>query len=180
MNEIEKQMMLQLMNDVYSFMEGSAGKMNFENNTLWEEIVNLEQECGNYREVVVEIYFTDGKYIQLHNRSFESLINNRYCGDDIQLIPDENGQRFLSMGGLGTCTYEIYVPMVSVSYDYPEMGQTLTSFPISSVSRISHSTKKVKWCEKWRKLSPEDMKLYETIFRNSREKYLSEQAEKKK
>lgn len=48
MNEIEKQMMLQLMNDVYSFMEGSAGKMNFENNTLWEEIVNLDQECGNY------------------------------------------------------------------------------------------------------------------------------------
>ena len=106
MNEIEKQMMLQLMNDVYSFMKAAAGKMDFENNTLWEEIVNLDQECGNYREVVVEIYFTDGKYIQLHNRSFESLINNRYYGDDIQLIPDENGQRFLSLGGLGTCTYE--------------------------------------------------------------------------
>lgn len=180
MNETEKQMMLQLMKEFYSFMKSSAGKMNFENNTLWEEIVNLDQECGNYREVLVEIYFSDGRYIQLHNRSFESLINNRYCGDDIQLIPDENGQRFLSMGGLRTCTYEVYVPMVSVSYDDPEMGQTLTSFPISSVSRISHSTKKVKWCEKWRKLSPEAMKLYETIFRNSREKYLSEQAEKKK
>ena len=180
MNETEKQMMLQLMNEFYSFMKGSAGKMNFENNTIWEEIVNLDQECGNYREVFVEIYFSDGRYIQLHNRSFESLINNRYCGDDIQLIPDENGQRFLSMGGLRTCTYEIYVPMVSVSYDDPEMGQTLTSFPISSVSRISRSTKKVKWCEKWRKLSPEDMKLHETIFRNFREKYLSEQSEKKK
>ena len=53
------------MNEFYSFMKGSAGKMNFENNTLWEEIVNLDQECGNYREVVVEIYFTDRKYIQL-------------------------------------------------------------------------------------------------------------------
>lgn len=180
MNETEKQMMLQLMNEFYSFMKGSVGKMNFENNTLYEEIVNLDHGCSNYREVVVEIYFTDGKYIQLHNRSFESLINNKYCGDDIQLIPDENGQRFLSMRGLGTCTYEVYVPMVSVSYDDPEMGQTLTSFPISSVSRISHSLKKVKWCEKWRKLSPGDMKLHETIFRNFQEKYLSEQAEKKK
>ena len=88
MNETEKQMMLQLMKEFYSFMKSSAGKMNFENNTLWEEIVNLDQECGNYREVLVEIYFSDGRYIQLHNRSFESLINNSCGGDDVQFIPD--------------------------------------------------------------------------------------------
>lgn len=179
MNEIEKQMMLQKLKSVYWFMIDSSGKMDFENKTLWDQITDLDQENGDYRDVIVEIYFTDGKYIQLHNRSFKSLINNDYSGDDIRLTRI-NDERLLNLlNGMGVCNNDVYSPVVSVWYNDPETGITNTTFPISSVARISVCDKKVKWSEEWRKLSSEKVKLHETIFRNFRERYLSEHAEKK-
>lgn len=179
MNEIEKQMMLQKLKSVYCFMIDSSGKMDFENKTLWDQITDLDQESGDYREVIVEIYFTDGKYIQLHNRSFESVINNDYSGDDI-LLTQINDDRLLNLlNERGAYYNEVYSPVVSVWYNDPETEATRTTFPISSVARISVSDKKVKWSEKWRKLSPENVKVREATFRNFRENYLSEHAEKK-
>lgn len=66
--------MLQQLKSVYWLMMDSSGKMDFANETLWDEITDLDQNSGDYQEVVVEIYFTDGRFIKLHNRSFESLI----------------------------------------------------------------------------------------------------------
>lgn len=77
----------------------------------------------------------------------------------------------------GVCIYDVYHPMVRIKYDDPETGRTETEFPISSVVRISHYSKKVKWREKWRKLGPEMGKLHECMFRNFREKYLRDHPE---
>ena len=76
MNETEKQLILQQLDELYWFMKDSAGKMDFKNKTLWDQITDLDQESGDYCEVMAEIFFSDGRYIELHNRSFESLINN--------------------------------------------------------------------------------------------------------
>lgn len=179
MNEIERQMMLQQLKEIYWFMRNSAGKMDFNNATLWDEVTDLDQESGDYREVIVEIYFSDGRFIQLHNCCFESLINNTYSGDEVRLLRMNNNQLLDSLTEMGLCNYDVYSPMVSAWYNDPELGRVETCFPISSVVRISYSFKKVKWSEKWRTLSPAKVKLHETIFRNLREKYLSEHAEKK-
>ena len=85
MDKISEQLMLQQFKSVYRRMMDSSGKMEFANKTLWDEITDLDQDSGDYREEVVEIYFTDGRFIQLHNRSFESLIEGTYLGDDIFL-----------------------------------------------------------------------------------------------
>lgn len=172
-------MMLQQLKSVYWLMMDSSGKMDFANKTLWDEITDLDQDSGDYQEVVVEIYFTDGRFIKLHNRSFESLINNSYSGDTLLLLRMNDDKLLQAVAEQGVCIRDVYRPIVSITYDDPETGRTATDFPISSVVRISHSFKKVKWSEEWRKFSSEKVKLHETIFRNLREKYLSEHAEKK-
>ena len=172
MNKIAEQLMLQQLKSVYWQMMDSSGKMDFANKTLWDEITDLDQDSGDYREEVVEIYFTDGRFIQLHNRSFESLINNSYSGDDIQLLQMDDEKLFDAVVDSGACIYDVYHPIVRIKYDDPETGRTETEFPISSVVRISHYSKKVKWGKEWAKLHPEKIKLCERLFQNSREKYL--------
>lgn len=179
MDETEKQMMLHELDELCWFMKDTAGKMDFENKTLWDQITDLDQESGDYCEVTAEIFFNDGRYIELHNRSFESLINNSYSGDEIRLQRMENAQLLDSLLDMGVNQGDVFLTAVNLRYDDPETGSTRTCFPISSVVRISHSFKKVKWSEKWRMLSPDKVRLHETIFRNLREKYLSKQAEKK-
>lgn len=170
-------MMLQQFKSVYWLMVDSSGKMDFANKTLWDEITDLDQNSGDYQEVVVEIYFTDGRFIKLHNRSFESLINNSYSGDDIQLLQMDDEKLLDAAVEHGVCIYDVYHPMVRIKYDDPETGRTETEFPIFSVVRISHYSKKVKWRERWRKLGPEMGKLHECMFRNFREKYLRDHPE---
>lgn len=165
-------MMLQHFKSIYWLMRDSSGKMDFANKTLWDEITDLDQDSGDYREEVVEIYFTDGRFIKLYNRSFESLINNTYSGDDIYLLPMNNEKLLEAVTECGACTYDIYLPMVRIRYNDPETGRTETEFPLSSVVRITSYSKKVKWSEKWAKLSSEKVKLHELMFRNFREKYL--------
>ena len=177
MDKIEEQMMLQQLKSIYWLMMDSSGKMDFANKTLWDEITDLNQDSGDYREEVVEIYFTDGRFIQLHNRSFESLINNSYSGDDIQLLPMKDEKLFKAVADCGACIYDVYLPMVRIRYDDPETGRTETEFPISSVVRIASYSKKVKWSGEWAKLSPEKVKLHELMFRNFREKYLGDHPE---
>ena len=172
MNKIAEQLMLQQLKSVYWQMMDSSGKMDFANKTLWDEITDLDQDSGDYREEVVEIYFTYGRFIQLHNRSFESLINNSYSGDDIQLLQMDDEKLFDAVVDSGACIYDVYHPIVRIKYDDPETGRTETEFPISSVVRISHYSKKVKWGKEWAKLHPEKIKLCERLFQNSREKYL--------
>lgn len=172
-------MMLQQFKSVYWLMVESSGKMDFANKTLRDEITDLDQDSGDYREEVVEIYFTDGRFIQLHNRSFESLINGIYLGDDIYLLQMKDEKLLEAIADCGACTYDIYLPMVRIRYNDPETGRTGTEFPISSVVRITHYSKKVKWSEEWAKLSPENVKLYECAFRKFREKYLRDHPETK-
>lgn len=177
MNKIGEQMMLQQLKSVYWLMMDSSGKMDFENKTLWDEIIDLDQDSGDYQEVVVEIYFTDGRFIKLHNRSFESLLNGTYSGDDIYLLHMDDEKLFQAVVECGACTYDIYLPMARIRYNDPETGRTETEFPISSVVRIACYHKKVKWSEEWAKLSPEKVKLHERVFRNFREKYLRDHPE---
>ena len=169
--------MLQRLKSVYRLMMDSSGKMDFAKKTLWDEITDLDQDSGDYQEEVVEIYFTDGRFIQLHNRSFESLINNSYSGDDIQLLLMNDEKLFDAVVDSGACISDTYLQMVRIRYNDPETGRTETEFPISSVVRISHYSKKVKWCKEWAKLHPEKIKLCERLFQNSREKYLRDHPE---
>ena len=164
--------MLQRLKSVYWQMMDSSGKMDFAKKTLWDEITDLDQDSGYYREEVVEIYFTDGRFIQLHNRSFESLIEDTYLGDDIYLQQMNDEKLFNAVVDSGACISDTYLQMVRIRYNDPETGRTETEFPISSVVRISHYSKKVKWCKEWAKLHPEKIKLCERLFQNSREKYL--------
>ena len=169
--------MLQRLKSVYRLMMDSSGKMDFAKKTLWDEITDLDQDSGYYREEVVEIYFTDGRFIQLHNRSFESLINNSYSGDDIQLLLMNDEKLFDAVVDSGACISDTYLQMVRIRYNDPETGRTETEFPISSVVRISHYSKKVKWCKEWAKLHPDKIKLCERLFQNLREKYLRDHPE---
>ena len=169
--------MLQRLKSVYRLMMDSSGKMDFAKITLWDDITDLDQDSGDYQEEVVEIYFTDGRFIQLHNRSFESLINNSYSGDDIQLLLMNDEKLFDAVVDSGACISDTYLPMVRIRYNDPETGRTETEFPISSVVRISHFSKKVKWCKEWAKLHPDKIKLCERLFQNSREKYLRDHPE---
>ena len=169
--------MLQRLKSVYRLMMDSSGKMDFAKKTLWDEITDLDQDSGDYQEEVVEIYFTDGRFIQLHNRSFESLINNSYSGDDIQLLLMNDEKLFDAVVDSGAYISDIRLPMVRIRYNDPETGRTENEFPISSVVRISHYSKKVKWCKEWAKLHPDKIKLCERLFQNSREKYLRDHPE---
>lgn len=177
MNKIAEQLMLQRLKSVYRQMMDSSGKLDFTNKTLWDEITDLDQDSGDYQEEVVEIYFTDGRFIQLHNRSFESLINNSYSGDDIQLLLMNDEKLFDAVLDSGAYISDTYLQMVRIRYNDPETGRTETEFPISSVVRISHYSKKVKWGKEWAKLHPEKIKLCERLFQNSREKYLRDHPE---
>ena len=169
--------MLQRLKSVYRLMMDSSGKMDFAKKTLWDEITDLDQDSGDYQEEVVEIYFTDGRFIQLHNRSFESLIEGTYLGDDIFLQQMNDDKLFDAVVDSGAYIYDIRLPMVRIRYNDPETGRTETEFPISSVVRISHFSKKVKWCKEWAKLHPDKIKLCERLFQNSREKYLRDHPE---
>ena len=169
--------MLQRLKSVYWQMMDSSGKMDFAKKTLWDEITDLDQDSGYYREEVVEIYFTDGRFIQLHNRSFESLIEDTYLGDDIYLQQMNDEKLFNAVVDSGACISDTYLQMVRIRYNDPETGRTETEFPISSVVRISHFSKKVKWCKEWAKLHPDKIKLCERLFQNSREKYLRDHPE---
>ena len=169
--------MLQRLKSVYRQMMDSSGNMDFAKKTLWDEITDLDQDSGYYREEVVEIYFTDGRFIQLHNRSFESLIEDTYLGDDIYLQQMNDEKLFNAVVDSGACISDTYLQMVRIRYNDPETGRTETEFPISSVVRISHFSKKVKWCKEWAKLHPDKIKLCERLFQNSREKYLRDHPE---
>ena len=164
--------MLQRLKSIYWQMMDSSGNMDFAKKTLWDEITDLDQDSGYYREEVVEIYFTDGRFIQLHNRSFESLIEDTYLGDDIYLQQMNDEKLFNAVVDSGACISDTYLQMVRIRYNDPETGRTETEFPISSVVRISHFSKKVKWCKEWAKLHPDKIKLCERLFQSSREKYL--------
>ena len=177
MNKISEQLMLQRLKSVYRLMMDSSGNMDFAKKTLWDEITDLDQDSGYYREEVVEIYFTDGRFIQLHNRSFESLIEDTYLGDDIYLQQMNDEKLFNAVVDSGACISDTYLQMVRIRYNDPETGRTETEFPISSVVRISHFSKKVKWCKEWAKLHPDKIKLCERLFQNSREKYLRDHPE---
>ena len=169
--------MLQRLKSVYRLMMDSSGNMDFAKKTLWDEITDLDQDSGYYREEVVEIYFTDGRFIQLHNRSFESLIEDTYLGDDIYLQQMNDEKLFNAVVDSGACISDTYLQMVRIRYNDPATARTETEFPISSVVRISHYSKKVKWCKEWAKLHPEKIKLCERLFQNSREKYLRDHPE---
>ena len=169
--------MLQRLKSIYWQMMDSSGNMDFAKKTLWDEITDLDQDSGYYREEVVEIYFTDGRFIQLHNRSFESLIEDTYLGDDIYLQQMNDEKLFNAVVDSGAFISDTYLQMVRIRYNDPETGRTETEFPISSVVRISHFSKKVKWCKEWAKLHPDKIKLCERLFQNSREKYLRDHPE---
>ena len=169
--------MLQRLKSVYRLMMDSSGTMDFAKKTLWDEITDLDQDSGYYREEVVEIYFTDGRFIQLHNRSFESLIEDTYLGDEIYLQQMNDEKLFDAVVDSGACISDTYLQMVRIRYNDPETGRTETEFPISSVVRISHYSKKVKWGKEWAKLHPDKIKLCERLFQNSREKYLRDHPE---
>ena len=108
MNKIGEQMMLQQLKSVYWLMMDSSGKMDFANKTLWDEITDLDQDSGDYQEVVVEIYFTDGRFIKLHNRSFESLINNSFSGDALLLLPMNDDKLLQAVAEQGVCIRDVY------------------------------------------------------------------------
>ena len=97
------------------------------------------------------------------------------CG--VWMLPMNDDKLLQAVAEQGVCIRDVYRPIVSITYDDPETGRTVTDFPISSVVRIACYRKKVKWSERWRTLSPEMGKLHELMFRNFREKYLRDHPE---
>ena len=65
-------------------MQNSAPGFDVEEyRSLEEQIKSLNQESGDFYEVIIEIHFNNGRFIILHNQAFETLVQDSYIGDEI-------------------------------------------------------------------------------------------------
>ena len=120
--------------DLAEWMQNSAPCFDVkEYGSLEEQINSLNQDSGDFYEVIVEIHFNNGRYITLHNQAFDTLVQDSYMGDEIDATSKDT--------------------VIGVTYTDPETDDTLMVIPISSICYISSYTKEVKWQERWDTLS---------------------------
>ena len=93
----------------------------------------LNQDSGDFYEVIVEIHFNIGRYITLHNQAFDTLVQDSYIGDEIDATSQDT--------------------VIGVTYTDPETDYTDVVIPISSICYIAHYTQEIKWQERWDVLS---------------------------
>ncbi len=120
--------------DLAEWMENSAPNFDVkEYGSLEEQIKSLNQDSGDFYEVIIEIHFNNGRYITLHNQAFETLVQDSYIGDEIDATSKDT--------------------VIGVTYIDSETDYTQMVIPISSICYISAYTQEIKWQERWDALS---------------------------
>ena len=120
--------------DLAEWMQDSAPCFDVkEYGSLEEQIKSLNQDSGDFYEVIIEIHFNNGRYITLHNQAFDTLVQDSYIGDEIDATSKDT--------------------VIRVTYTDPETDYTMMAIPISSICYTSSYTKEVKWQERWDALS---------------------------
>ena len=134
MTEHEQYELLLELRDLAEWMQDSAPCFDVkEYGSLEEQIKSLNQDSGDFYEVIVEIHFNNGRYITLHNQAFDTLVQDSYMGDEIDATSKDT--------------------VIRVTYTDPETDYTMMAIPISSICYTSSYTKEVKWQERWDALS---------------------------
>ena len=120
--------------DLAEWMQNSAPCFDVkEYGSLEEQIKSLNQDSGDFYEVIVEIHFNNGRYITLHNQAFDTLVQDSYMGDEIDATSKDT--------------------VIRVTYTDPETDYTMMAIPISSICYTSSYTQEIKWQERWDTLS---------------------------
>lgn len=120
--------------DLAEWMQNSAPNFDVkEYGSLEEQIKSLNQDSGDFYEVIIEIHFNNGRYITLHNQAFETLVQDSYIGDEIDATSKDT--------------------VIGVTYIDPTTDYTQMVIPICSICYISAYTQEIKWQERWDALS---------------------------
>ena len=120
--------------DLAEWMQNSAPNFDVkEYGSLEEQIKSLNQDSGDFYEVIIEIHFNNGRYITLHNQAFETLVQDSYIGDEIDATSKDT--------------------VIGVTYIDSETDYSQMVIPISSICYISAYTQEIKWQERWDALS---------------------------
>lgn len=120
--------------DLAEWMQNSAPNFDVkEYGSLEEQIKSLNQDSGDFYEVIIEIHFNNGRYITLHNQAFETLVQDSYIGDEIDATSKDT--------------------VIGVTYIDSETDYTQMVIPISSICYIQAYTQEIKWQERWDALS---------------------------
>ena len=120
--------------DLAEWMQDSAPYFDVkEYGSLEEQIKSLNQDSGDFYEVIVEIHFNNGRYITLHNQAFDTLVQDSYMGDEIDATSKDT--------------------VIGVTYTDPETDYTQMVIPISSICYISAYNQEIKWQERWDAMS---------------------------
>ena len=134
MTEQEQYELLLELRDLAEWMQNSAPCFDVkEYESLEEQIKSLNQDSGDFYEVIVEIHFNNGRYITLHNQAFDTLVQDSYIGDEIDAMSKDT--------------------VIGVTYTDPETDDTNMLIPISSICYISYYTQEINWKERWDSLS---------------------------
>jgi hypothetical protein len=134
MTGMEQDDFLGELKDLAEWMENSAPNFDVkEYGSLEEQIKSLNQDSGDFYEVIIEIHFNNGRYITLHNQAFETLVQDSYIGDEIDATSKDT--------------------VIGVTYIDSETDYTQMVIPISSICYISAYTQEIKWQERWDALS---------------------------
>ena len=145
MTEKEQYELLLELKDLAEWMQNSAPGFDVEEyRSLEEQIKSLNQESGDFYEVIIEIHFNNGRYITLHNQAFETLVQDSYIGDEIDATSAET--------------------VIGVTYIDSETDYTQMVIPISSICYISAYTQEIKWQERWDALSKDKKDDYIAAF----------------
>ena len=120
--------------DLAEWMQDSAPCFDVkEYGSLEEQIKSLNQDSGDFYEVIVEIHFNNGRYITLHNQAFDTLVQDSYMGDEIDATSKDT--------------------VIRVTYTDPETDDANMLIPLSSICYISAYNQEIKWQERWDALS---------------------------
>ena len=134
MTEQEQYELLAELKDLTEWMQNSAPCFDVkEYESLEQQIKSLDQDSGDFYEVIVEIHFNNGRYITLHNQAFDTLVQDSYMGDEIDATSKDT--------------------VIGVTYTDPETDDTDMLIPISSICYISYYTQEINWKERWDTLS---------------------------
>ena len=134
MTEQEQYERLSELKDLAEWMQDSAPCFDVkEYESLEEQIKSLNQDTGDFYEVIVEIHFNNGRYITLHNQAFDTLVQDSYMGDEIDATSKDT--------------------VIGVTYTDPETDDMNMLIPISSICYISYYTQEINWKERWDTLS---------------------------
>ena len=134
MTEQEQYELLAELKDLAEWMQNSAPCFDVkEYESIEEQIKSLNQDSGDFYEVIIEIHFNNGRYITLHNQAFDTLVQDSYIGDEIDVMSKDT--------------------VIGVTYTDPETDDTNMLIPISSICYISYYTQEINWKERWDTLS---------------------------